>query len=211
MRKNRSVPCCYHPKKSRRRALHQISEQVLWAQRRAGDALGFSQGNLSHGHMHTFWKALCICLWKDLLYGRSTFPWTVFTIFRVRPKHESREKETIYPWHESSMEERQFHEIRPCNGWQRRTLGMLRRSGKCLCRERYLTMSCGMIGFPAGRLQWDTTPPASMTHAAGGSLSNAPWNNISSITYRQKHRFHGADVINFLRHFQKRLTRIICY
>ena len=45
-----------------------------------------------------------------------------------------------------------------------------------------------------------------MTHAAGGSLSNAPWNNISSITYRQKHRFHGADVINFLRHFQKRLT-----
>ena len=43
-------------------------------------------------------------------------------------------------------------------------------------------------------------------YAAGGSLSNAPWNNISSITYRQKHRFHGADVINFLRHFQKRLT-----
>ena len=49
-------------------------------------------------------------------------------------------------------------------------------------------------------------PPASMTHAAGGSLSNAPWNNISSIHIRQKHRFHGADVTNFLRHFQKRLT-----
>ena len=50
-----------------------------------------------------------------------------------------------------------------------------------------------------------------MTHAAGGSLSNAPWNNISSITYRQKHRFHGADVMNFLRHFHLRYIKTLSY
>ena len=38
---------------------------------------------------------------------------------------------------------------------------MLSRSGKCLCRERHLTMSCGMRGFPAGR-QWYT--PATHLH-----------------------------------------------
>jgi len=32
-------------------------------------------------------------------------------------------------------------------------------------------------------------PPASMTHAAGGSLSNAPWNNISYITYDKSTAF----------------------
>lgn len=34
---------------------------------------------------------------------------------------------------------------------------------------------------------------------------------IDILHVRQKHRFHGADVINFLRHFQKRLTQNATY
>ena len=53
---------------------------------------------------------------------------------------------------------------------------------KWLCRERPLTMSCGMRGCPAGteRLRKRPLRLPSLLHAAGGSSSRVPWNTISS-------------------------------